>query len=147
VRSGEERKERVAEIEKTMGRGIGANPGVAREKIMGHPVVHFEIGCRDSAKTQEFYAKLFDWKIQQAGPAAMIDTGGGITGHITALGHEPFHYTTFYVEVEDVKAYLEKAVSLGGKMLVPAMDIPTGTFAWMQDPEGNTIGLWKPAKK
>jgi uncharacterized protein len=114
---------------------------------MGHPVVHFEIGCRDSAKTQEFYAKLFDWKIQQAGPAAMIDTGGGITGHITALGHEPFHYTTFYVEVEDVKAYLEKAVSLGGKMLVPAMDIPTGTFAWMQDPEGNTIGLWKPAKK
>jgi len=21
--------------------------------------------------------------------------------------------------------------------------IPTGTFAWMQDPEGNTVGLWK----
>lgn len=114
---------------------------------MAHPVVHFEIGCKDSAKTQEFYAKLFDWKIQAMGPAAMIDTGGPVTGHITALGHEPFQYTIFYVEVEDVKAHLEKAVSLGGKMLVPAMDIPTGTFAWMQDPEGNTIGLWKPAKK
>jgi uncharacterized protein len=114
---------------------------------MPHPVVHFEIGCKDGAKTQEFYAKLFDWKIQAAGPAAMIDTGGPVPGHITALGHEPFHYTIFYVEVEDVKAHLEKAVSLGGKMLVPAMDIPTGTFAWMQDPEGNTIGLWKPAKK
>jgi len=23
--------------------------------------------------------------------------------------------------------------------------IPTGTFARMQDPEGNTVGLWKPA--
>jgi predicted enzyme related to lactoylglutathione lyase len=114
---------------------------------MAHPVVHFEIGCKDSAKTQAFYAKLFDWKVQQAGPAAMIDAGAGITGHITELGHEPYHYTTFYVEVEDVQAYLEKAVSLGGKMLVPAMDIPTGTFAWMADPEGNTIGLWKPVKK
>ena len=34
-----------------------------------NPVVHFEIGCKDSAKTQDFYTKLFDWKITQAGPA------------------------------------------------------------------------------
>jgi predicted enzyme related to lactoylglutathione lyase len=27
---------------------------------------------------------------------------------------------------------------------VPPIEIPTGTFAWMQDPEGNTVGLWKP---
>src|SRR5256886_10869847 len=31
---------------------------------MTHPVVHFEIGCRDIAKTQDFYKKLFDWKIR-----------------------------------------------------------------------------------
>ena len=114
---------------------------------MAHPVVHFEVGCKDSAKTQQFYASLFGWKIQQAGPAAMIDAGGGPTGHITALGHEPYHYTIFYVEVEDVQAYLDKAQSLGGKTLVPPVPIPTGTFAWMADPEGNTIGLWKPASK
>jgi len=114
---------------------------------MANPVVHFEIGCRQSQKTQEYYAKLFGWKIQQAGPAAMIDTGGAVTGHITELGHEPFHYTIFYVEVDDVQAYLDKAKALGGKMLVPPIDIPTGKFAWMQDPEGNTVGLWKPAKK
>jgi len=114
---------------------------------MPNPVVHFEIGCRESKETQDFYAKLFGWKIQQAGPAAMIDTGGAVTGHITELGHEPFHYTIFYVEVDDVQAYLDKATALGGKMLVPPIDIPTGKFAWMQDPEGNTVGLWKPAKK
>ena len=114
---------------------------------MGHPVVHFEIGCKDSAKTQEFYAKLFGWKITQAGPAAMIDAGGGPTGHITALGHEPLHYTIFYVQVENVQKYLDQAQLLGGKTLVPPMDIPTGTFAWMQDPQGNTIGLWKPVEK
>ena len=114
---------------------------------MPHPVVHFEIGCKDSAATQAFYTKLFGWNIQQMGPAAMIDTGGGITGHITELGHEPTRYTIFYVEVEDVQACLEKAGALGGKTLVPPVDIPTGTFAWMQDPQGNTVGLWKPAKK
>jgi uncharacterized protein len=111
---------------------------------MGKPVVHFEIGCRDSAKTQEFYSKLFDWQITPAGPAAMIaQEAGGITGHITSLGHEPYRYTIFYVGVDDVASYLKKAESLGGKTLVPPIEIPTGTFGWMQDPEGNTVGLWK----
>ncbi|MFZ0415975.1 MAG: VOC family protein [Candidatus Acidiferrales bacterium] len=110
---------------------------------MDHPVVHFEIGCKDGAKTQDFYAKLFGWKITQAGPAAMIDTGGEATGHITALGHEPHHYTIFYVKVEDVQKYLDHAQLLGGKMVVPPVEIPTGTFAWMRDPDGNTVGLWK----
>jgi predicted enzyme related to lactoylglutathione lyase len=110
---------------------------------MGNPVGHFEIGCRDSKKTQDFYSNLFDWKITEAGPAAMISTGSGIGGHISALGHEPHHYTIFYVEVDDVQAYLDKAKRLGGKVLVPPVDIPTGTFAWMGDPEGNTVGLWK----
>ena len=111
---------------------------------MGHPVVHFEIGCRSTEKTQEFYSKMFDWKMQPMGPAAMIaGEAGGIAGHITALGHEPQNYTIFYVQVDDVTAALKKAESLGGKTLVPAIQIPTGTFAWMQDPEGNTVGLWK----
>lgn len=111
---------------------------------MGNPVVHFEIGCRNSASTQEFYSKLFDWKIQAQGPAAMIDTGGGITGHITALGHEPHNYVTVYVQVDDIPAYLAKAQGLGGKKIVGPIEIPTGSFAWMSDPEGNLIALFKP---
>ncbi len=42
-----------------------------------------------------------------------------------------------------MQATLDKAAELGGKTLIPPVDIPTGTFAWMNDPEGNTIGLWK----
>ncbi|HWN75360.1 MAG TPA: VOC family protein [Candidatus Udaeobacter sp.] len=111
---------------------------------MGRPVVHFEIGCRNLQKTQDFYSQMFDWKMQPMGPAAMIaGETGGIAGHMSALGHEPHHYTIFYVEVDDVGAYLKKAEGLGGKTLVPPVKIPTGTFAWMQDPEGNTVGLWK----
>jgi len=84
---------------------------------MGKPVVHFEIGCRDKAKTVEFYSTLFEWNIQEMGPAAMIATGAdtGIQGHITSLGHEPHNYTHFYVQVENLEEYLRKAESLGGR--------------------------------
>ncbi len=116
---------------------------------MGKPVVHFEIGCRNSRKTQEFFAKLFDWKIAVQGPAALINTGvaEGIQGHITALGHEPHNYVTFYVQMDDLQAYLDKANRLGGKTLVPPVEIPgQGSFAWLADLDGNIIGLWKPIK-
>lgn len=113
---------------------------------MGQPVVHFEIGCRDMAKTADFFGRLFGWQTQSMGPATMINTGAssGIQGHITSLGHEPHNYTTFYVQVDDMQVYLDKAQALGGKTLVPPVEIPTGIFAWFADPDGNTIGLWKP---
>jgi predicted enzyme related to lactoylglutathione lyase len=80
------------------------------------------------------------------GPATMIQTGSkeGIQGHLTTLGHEPFHYTIFYVQVENIEESLAKAQSLGGKTLVPKVDIPMGSFAWFADPDGNTVGLWTP---
>ena len=111
-----------------------------------NPVVHFEIGCRDSAKTQRFFSQLFGWQITAQGPAAMISTGAatGIQGHITSLGHEPHNFVTVYVEVDDLNGYLTKAASLGGKTLVPPVALPEGTFAWFADPDGNIIGLWKP---
>ena len=117
---------------------------------MAQPVVHFEIGCRDAARTQKFYSKLFDWKIQQRGPVGMISTGGegGINGHVTALGRELHSYVTIYVQVDDLQSYLDKADTLGGKTLVPRSEVPeTGHFAWLADPDGNIIGLWEPLAK
>jgi len=117
---------------------------------MGQPVVHFEIGCRNAAKTQAFYAKLFDWKIEPYGPAGMIQTGasGGIQGHINALGHEPHNYTIVYVQVDDLQKYLDKAGQQGGKTVVPPTEVPgMGYFAWFADPEGTIVGLWKPAAR
>jgi predicted enzyme related to lactoylglutathione lyase len=113
---------------------------------MGQPVVHFEMGCRDNPKAADFFTRLFGWQTQAMGPATTINTGtdGGIQGHISSLGHEPYHYTTFYVRVDDGQSYLDKAAALGGKTLVPPVEIPTGTFAWFADLDGNTIGLWKP---
>ncbi len=112
---------------------------------MKHPVVHFEIGCRNTQKTQSFYQELFAWDMQAMGPAVMIaGESGGIGGHINSLGHEPHNYTLFYVQVDDIAASLAKAEKLGGKVIVPEVEIPTGFFAWFADPEGNTVGVWKP---
>jgi predicted enzyme related to lactoylglutathione lyase len=109
-------------------------------KMCKHPVVHFEIGCRDLAATKGFYQNMFDWPIDEQFQIA----DAGITGHLTSLGHEPQHYTLFYVQVEDVPAAITKAESLGGKKIVGPVKIPTGTFAWIMDTQENVIGLWNP---
>jgi predicted enzyme related to lactoylglutathione lyase len=120
--------------------------GPAQEEIMPKPVVHFEIGCRDKLKTSEFFSKLFEWEIDQ-GPMGTIAPGpGGITGHITSLGHEPHNYVTVYIEVEELESYLARVHELGGKTVIPPIDLPIGSFAWFADIDGNTLGLWKPKK-
>jgi len=115
---------------------------------MGQPIVHFEIGCRDRDASRQFYADLFGWETSDMGEATMINTGAdtGIHGHISALGHEPHNYVTVYAQVDDIQQYLDKATSLGGKTLIPPTEVPNaGHFAWLADPEGTIIGLWKPA--
>lgn len=117
---------------------------------MGCPVVHFEIGCRNTPATADFYTKLFGWKAETFGPNAMVSTGSeaGIGGHIQSLGHEPHNYMTIYAQVDNIESYLAKATQLGGKTIVPAQEVPgMGHFAWLADPEGTIVGLWKPMQK
>jgi len=116
---------------------------------MGDRVVHFEIGCRDIAETAAFYQRVFDWTIEEQGSSGRrIDTGGerDISGHITALGHEPHAYLNFYIEVEDIAAKIEAVVAAGGEALIGPLPTPDGQiFAWVKDVAGNTIGLLEKA--
>ena len=114
---------------------------------MAHPVVHFEIGCKDKATTNAFYRKVFGWTIDD-GPMGTIDTGSteGIAGHTVAMGHEPHQFTHIYIETDDVAASLQQIEAAGGKGVTPPIPIPTSTFAWFSDVEGNVLGLWKPNK-
>lgn len=118
---------------------------------MGNPVVHFDIGCRNKERTVGFYTELFDWKPSPYGPSSTrLDPGSdrGIGGHVTSLGHEPHTYVMFYVEVDDVSAYIASAEALGGSVIIGETPIPDGgTFAWLKDPEGNLFGLYNPSGK
>lgn len=117
-----------------------ATPIKVPEAVPKHPVVHFEIGCRDLAAMKDFYQKMFGWPIDGQFEIA----GAGLSGHLVSLGHDPQHYTIFYVQVEDVAEAIAKAESLGGKKIVGPITIPPGTFAWIMDTQENTVGLWKP---
>ncbi|MEX1104297.1 MAG: VOC family protein [Dehalococcoidia bacterium] len=115
---------------------------------MANPVAWFEVHGKDGAKLSSFYQQLFGWKIDSNNPMnyGMVDTGAGdgaIGGGISG-GDEP--WVTIYVSVPDLDAAVADATRLGGKVVQPPEDVPGGPrIALITDPEGNRIGLMKPA--
>jgi uncharacterized protein len=110
----------------------------------GCPVVHFEVGCKDLGKTTAFYTELFGWGKTSIPYSSLINTNSseGIQGHITALGHEPHQYVTFYIQVEDIDGMLKKITEAGGTKIIGPIPLPDKTqFAWFKDPEGNMVAL------
>jgi predicted enzyme related to lactoylglutathione lyase len=119
---------------------------------MGQPVVHFEVIGRDANKLQSYYGELFGWQFDAENPmnygmvpregnvnAEGIGIGGGVGGGMEGYdGH-----VTFYVEVPDIEAALQKAESLGGKRMMgpdspPGSQVEIGLFS---DPEGHVVGV------
>jgi uncharacterized protein len=119
---------------------------------MGNPVVHFELGGPDDEPLVRFYGELFGWGLQRV-PGdgifyTLVDTrgGGGVNGGIgkSATG-EP--WATFYVEADDLQPVLDKAESLGGKTVMPVVEVPgMVTFAMFTDLDGLLVGLVKRAE-
>lgn len=109
-------------------------------------VVHFEITGKDGKKLQDFYSGVFGWKIDASNPMnyGIVEGGdGGIGGGISG-GDGQRNQVTFYVEVDEPQAYLNKIESKGGKTVMPVTEIPGMViFAQFADPEGNVVGIVK----
>jgi len=117
---------------------------------MGKPVVHWEFWSKDPAKVSDFYAKVFEWKIQDIPELKyrLADTGGkgGINGGIMKpQREEPWPGSmAFYIAVDDLAAYRKKIVAAGGKILVEEQEVPNmGSFSLFSDPDGRVLGIWK----
>ena len=114
---------------------------------MGRPIMHFEIATPDVDVATGFYRELFDWSVGAEitdGYRLVQTADGSIGGGLlrTPEGVDP--YVTVYVSVDDIRATLERAQQLGGKMVVEPMPIPgVGTFAMVQDPGGAMMGLFE----
>ena len=108
-------------------------------------VTHFEIIGNDGAKSREFYGRLFGWEIDANNPmeyGIVSPTENGIGGGITASQPGGTPTTVIYVEVDSVQPYLDKAVALGGRVVMERQVIPgMVTFGQFADPDGNVIGL------
>ncbi|MCE2438757.1 MAG: VOC family protein [Candidatus Latescibacteria bacterium] len=118
---------------------------------MGNPVVHFEIAGPDGPALQQFYRDLFGWNVQAQG-GEMGNYGlaqaneGGIGGGImeTTDDMPASNYVTFYIQVDDLQAALDKLSGMGGTAVVPPTEIAPGmgSFAMFTDPAHNAIGLY-----
>jgi predicted enzyme related to lactoylglutathione lyase len=118
---------------------------------MPNPFVHVELNAADVAKAKAFYSQLFQWKLGDVpnpaiagGSYTMIEVGSGTGGGIIQqIPGGPSGWLA-YVEVEDIRGTMEKAVSLGGKIMKDVTEVPSmGWFSFIQDPNGAVLGLWK----
>ena len=95
---------------------------------MANPVIHFEVAGPDALGLQAFYASLFDWKINADNPMGygMVEAAqNGIAGGVGPSPDGNSHIT-WYVEVDNLQAALDQAEKLGGKTVMPPMDVPGG---------------------
>lgn len=120
---------------------------------MGQPVVHFELWSENPSRAGDFYKTVFGWQIREIPEMAyrLVDTGGsgGINGGIMTPQKGPWpDKLTFYIDVEDIEASLEKVQKAGGNVVVPKMEVPgVGWLALFSDPDERVIGLWKQLHK
>jgi predicted enzyme related to lactoylglutathione lyase len=112
---------------------------------MADPVVHFEVSGKDPAALTAFYSDLFGWKtnvMEGMGYTIVEKEEGGIGGGIGQAQDGAAGHVTFYVAVDDPQAALDKAVALGGTVVMPVDTIPNMvTLALFKDPEGNMVGI------
>jgi predicted enzyme related to lactoylglutathione lyase len=115
--------------------------------------IHFEIHAGDMDRAQAFYEGLFGWQFQSWGDGSyrLITTGSerpGINGGLIRrhgsdpAGGEPVTCWVCTVNVDDVDAYVERALSGGGTVALPRMAVPgVGWLAYVKDSEGNILGM------
>ena len=121
---------------------------------MDHTIVHFEIPADDVEKLRKFYSALFGWKIEKMpGPmkyfgiqTVPINDKGmplrpGVNGGMMKK-QNPEHKPVNYIAVESVDEYVQKIEALGGRVIVPKMEVPgIGWWASALDPEGNQFAI------
>lgn len=117
---------------------------------MAHPVTWFQISGKDGAALEEFYKKIFDWKMTTSpdGSMQMVEAEeGGIPGGV-GPSRDGTHSVAVYANVDDIAAHLKKIQDAGGEIAMPPMELSQGMgwIAGFTDPAGNWVGLWQPGK-
>ncbi len=108
-----------------------------------------ELTTTDPAAASDFYGKLFGWAVK-APDAAMggyrvVNVGDAAIAGIMACpeGAPPMppHWGC-YVTVKNTDETLQRCTALGGKALMPPMDVPgVGRMAVLQDPQGAVFSV------
>lgn len=114
---------------------------------MPNPFAHIELTTDDLKAAHKFYSKIFGWKLTEMPGMnyTMIDVGpGGVGGGMQAkpMDSAPTGWMP-YVQVDDVKAIVAKAVKAGATAMLPYQEIgEMGSIGVFADPSGSVIGVW-----
>jgi predicted enzyme related to lactoylglutathione lyase len=113
--------------------------------------VWVDLSSSDPEAARNFYAKLFDWKLEvsedpQYGGYATAKLGSG--GDVAGIGptQSPDEPTVWmlYIGTDDAEALGEKVAAAGGTVAVPSMQVgDMGRMAVFQDPTGAFISAWQ----
>ncbi len=117
--------------------------------------IWYELMSPDPDGSSAFYGSVVPgWSIGDRAPGdqdyRMIgrsdggNAGGllGLTGEMQQNGARPTWMG--YIGVDDVDATVARIEAKGGKLLMPAFDIPQGRIAMAADPQGNPFYVMKP---
>jgi predicted enzyme related to lactoylglutathione lyase len=123
------------------------------------PAGHFcwvDLAATDEPRAAAFYERLFGWTAQKqaanGGWFTRLQLAGHDVGSLYQLSRShlengmPSHWTP-YIRVEEVDDAARRAVSSGGKLIVPPFDVSNfARIALIQDCVGAHVGLWQPLK-
>lgn len=108
-----------------------------------------ELATRDMPAAKNFYSKVFNWGVKSnPGPEGEYVewqvNGRSIAGGM-AMGsmyppQVPPHWLVYFA-VANTDDTVKRAQELGGKVMAPAMDIPQGRFAVLNDPQGAAFAV------
>jgi predicted enzyme related to lactoylglutathione lyase len=109
--------------------------------------IWYELLTRDATAAKAFYDSVVGWNIAASAPPGgkdyrMIGVEGGAIGGVLQLGPEMLAggaRPTWlgYIGVDDVDASVEAVIGAGGRVQMPAFDIPgAGRVAMVTDPQG-----------
>jgi len=109
-----------------------------------------ELHTHDVDGSGAFYTKLFDWSARTdkgKPPYTTFKNGARDAGGMIEIQEEwgdvPTHWMVYFA-VDDCDAALEKAKSLGGREIMPPMDVDNvGRFALLCDPQGAAFAIIK----
>lgn len=103
----------------------------------------------DPAAAAAFYGKVIGFGTGKTpnGEGTVLVAGDGPVADLQPARPGSPSYWATYVAVKDAMAARDRAVSLGGKVLVPRIDVPmVGTVAVIADPGGAALGLFQPGQ-
>ena len=121
-------------------------------------IVHFEIPFDDGDRAKAFYGDVFGWKAQDMPEMqyTMVTTGPvGDNGMPSEPGYinggmferqEALNVPVLTIEVDSIDDALPSVESNGGKIVEAKQPVgDMGFTAYINDSEGNLIGLWQNA--